>query len=48
MPNYDNLVSFARPESSDSEQICVSVVINNVLKVNVTSSLWCEYIRNIG
>jgi len=44
---YENSVSFELP-TSPSVQICISVVVNNVLQVNVTSPLWCEYIMNIG
>jgi len=47
MPQRENLVSFGLSESP-SAQICISIIINNVLQVNVTSQLWCEYILNIG
>jgi len=47
MPQFENSVSFELPESP-SPQICISVVVNNVLQVNMTSQLWCEYILNIG
>jgi len=47
LPGYENFVGFDLP-SSPSPQICVSVVINNVLQVNMTSPLWCEYLLNIG
>ena len=44
---YENSVSFELPQSP-SPQLCVSVIVNNVLRVNMTSPLWCEYILNIG
>ena len=47
LPECENLVSFELPQSP-SPQICVSVIVNNVLRVNMTSPLWCEYILNVG
>jgi len=44
---YENSASFELPDSP-SPEICVSVVVNNVLQVNMTSMLWCEYISNVG
>jgi len=47
VPQYENTVNFELPQSP-SPEICVSVIVNNVLQVNMTSPLWCEYLLNVG